>query len=66
MAQLLIYCPSLQSALNGYLEERRSLESISVDELWHQLETALCNLPRVYCIADALDEMSLGNDSLNV
>ncbi len=63
IAQLLIYCPSLQSALNGYLEERRSLESISVDELWHQLETALCNLPGVYCIADALDEMSLGNDS---
>lgn len=62
LSQILVHSPSLQSHLKDYLDKRRSLDSVAVDELWSLLIKALCNLPRVYCIADALDEMSLGND----
>ena len=62
MSQILDYSPSLQSKLSDYLDKRRSLDSIGFDELWQELCTAFSNLPRVYCIADALGEMSLGND----
>ena len=57
------YSPSLQSTLKQCLDKRRSLDSVAFDEIWHNLTRALCNLSRVYCVADALDEMSLGNDS---
>ncbi|KAK4693734.1 hypothetical protein P7C71_g3716, partial [Lecanoromycetidae sp. Uapishka_2] len=62
MSQVLEYSPSLQWGLNSYLDKRRTLDSVAFDELWHLLTKALCNLPRVYCIADALDEMDQGND----
>lgn len=66
MSQILNYSPSLQAKLTEYLDNRREFESIAFDEPWHGLTTTLCALPRVYCVADALDEMSLGNDcSLN-
>ena len=62
MSQILCYSPSLQFKLRDYLDRRRSLDSIAFDELWHELCVALSDMPRVYCVADALDEMSLGND----
>ena len=62
MSQLLEYSPSLQWKLNSYLDRSRSLESVAFDELWDHLGSVLCNLRRVYCIADALDEMTFGND----
>jgi ankyrin repeat protein len=63
MSQLLSYSPLLQAKLNNYLEAGRVLESIAFDELWGLLALALSSLSRVYCIADALDEMDMGNES---
>ena len=63
MSQVLEYSPVLQSKLKGFLENNRSLESVAFDELWDNLVIALGSLPRVYCIADALDEMDMGNES---
>ncbi|RBQ74046.1 hypothetical protein FVER14953_20389 [Fusarium verticillioides] len=59
--QILVYCPPLQASLKAYIDESRDLDSISVDELWRYLRTALASVPRVYCVADALDEMDHGN-----
>ncbi|KAF9767657.1 hypothetical protein IL306_015141, partial [Fusarium sp. DS 682] len=59
--QILVYCPPLQSTLKAYVDEGRSLDSISINELWRHLKTALASIPRVYCVADALDEMDDGN-----
>ncbi|KAK7413620.1 hypothetical protein QQX98_007483 [Neonectria punicea] len=60
--QILLYSPPLQVILNGYVEKSRSLESVSMDDLWQHLRTALAQLPLVYCVVDALDEMDQGND----
>ncbi|KAJ4261628.1 hypothetical protein NW762_007061 [Fusarium torreyae] len=59
--QILEYCPPLQATLSNYVDQSRSLDSISIDELWRLLKTALESIPRVYCIVDALDEMDDGN-----
>jgi ankyrin repeat protein len=59
--QILIYCPPLQVSLKAYVDECRDLDSISVDELWRHLRIALASVPKVYCVADALDEMDHGN-----
>jgi hypothetical protein len=55
--QIILYCPPLQSVLRTYVNDLRSLDSVSIDELWKHLKTALSSIPRVYCVADALDEM---------
>ncbi len=49
--------------MNKFINDRRSLESVSFDELWRTLQSTLSLLPRVYCVADALDEMNTGNES---
>ncbi|KAF4456094.1 hypothetical protein F53441_1709 [Fusarium austroafricanum] len=59
--QILIYCPQLQAVLKGYVDKCRSLNSVSIDELWRHFREALVSVPRVYCVADALDEMDEGN-----
>ncbi|KAF5601812.1 serine threonine phosphatase 6 regulatory ankyrin repeat subunit C [Fusarium subglutinans] len=59
--QILVYCPPLQASLKAYVDECRDLDSLSIDELWRHLRTALASVPRVYCVADALDEMDHGN-----
>ncbi|KAG4295066.1 hypothetical protein FPRO06_01650 [Fusarium proliferatum] len=61
LAQILVYCPPLQASLKAYVDEGRDLDSISVDELWRHLRTALASVPKVYCMADALDEMDHDN-----
>ncbi|KAK0712926.1 ankyrin repeat-containing domain protein [Lasiosphaeria miniovina] len=64
--QVLEYSPPLQIELKDYVDERggrnRSLDSLGMDALWNHLKTALAHLPRVYLVADALDEMDKGND----
>ena len=65
--QVLEYSPPLQQDLKAYIDEdrrdlNRHLESIGTDQLWDHLKTALAHLPRVYLVADALDEMGRGND----
>jgi ankyrin repeat protein/KaiC/GvpD/RAD55 family RecA-like ATPase len=67
LAQVLEYSPVLQRNLKTYLDEEcddfdRKLECLSVDDLWQHLKTALAHMPRVYLVADALDEMDKGND----
>ena len=67
--QVLEYSPPLQRDLKVYIDEdedrrhlNRELESLGIDQLWKHLKTALAHLPRVYLVADALDEMDRGND----
>ncbi len=65
--QVLEYSPPLQRDLKVYIDEdrrhlNRELESLGIDQLWKHLKTALVHLPRVYLVADALDEIDRGND----
>ena len=64
MAQLLDHSPTLPRVLHRHVKKRRSFDSLSFDEMWLELTKALCALPKAYCVADALDEMSFGNDDL--
>ncbi|TQN65279.1 Serine/threonine-protein phosphatase 6 regulatory ankyrin repeat subunit A [Colletotrichum shisoi] len=60
--QVLSYSPPLQKHLKEYVENKKSLDSMSVDDLWNALRLALSGLPgKVFCVADALDEMDGGN-----
>ncbi|KAM3473668.1 hypothetical protein MY5147_004672 [Beauveria neobassiana] len=64
MDQLLVHSPVLQRQLYSYIQEGRSLKSVSPDDMWKDLKMAFASLSeRVYCIADALDEMDQGNDA---
>ncbi|KAJ4327890.1 hypothetical protein N0V84_001701 [Fusarium piperis] len=59
--QVLDYSPPLQKKLKTYL--RRTIDSISMEDMWKDLKMALENLPgKAFCIADALDEMDQGNN----
>ncbi|CAG9984329.1 unnamed protein product [Clonostachys byssicola] len=61
--QILSYSPPLQKKLKSDMESR-SLETVSIDELWQNLYMALSGISgRVFCVADALDEIDQGNDS---
>jgi hypothetical protein len=62
--QVLFYSPPLQKQLKGYIKSERSISSMSMEDLWRDLRMAFSGLrDKVYCIADALDEMDQGNDS---
>ena len=61
LSQVLSYSPSLQLKLK-ILMDKADIDSVRLDELWDELCMALEGLPRVYCFADALDEMNDGND----
>ncbi|KAJ4347456.1 hypothetical protein N0V95_005418 [Ascochyta clinopodiicola] len=61
--QVLDYSPPLQSELKEFLKKKRSLSSVSMDDLWGFLRLALKSLPsNSFCVADALDEMDSGNE----
>lgn len=61
--QVLIYSPPLQKKLKDYVQSSRLLSSMSMEDLWKDLRTALAGLhEKVFCIADALDEMDHGNE----
>ncbi|KAF2672646.1 ankyrin [Microthyrium microscopicum] len=63
MDQILDYSPPLQLRLIKYVETKRSIDSMSMDDLWRDLRMAFLGLPdKVFCVADALDEMDQGND----
>jgi hypothetical protein len=60
--QVLIYSPPLQKKLKQLVKDQRSLDSVSMDDLCGYLRLAFHNLPdKVFCVADALDEMDRGN-----
>jgi hypothetical protein len=61
--QILNYSPPLQKKLKSDMESR-SLETVSIDEMWQNLYMALSGISgTVVCVADALDEIDQGNDS---
>ncbi|KAJ5704801.1 hypothetical protein N7536_000490 [Penicillium majusculum] len=64
MDQVLKYSPPLQHKLLTYIEDEISLSSLSTSDLLKDLQMAFRALPdKVFCIADALDEMDTGNDT---
>ncbi|KAI5457076.1 ankyrin repeat-containing domain protein [Mariannaea sp. PMI_226] len=64
MGQVLEYSPPLQQQLKTYVQARRSIESVSMEDMLKDLQLAFSNLPgKVFCVADALDEMDQGNDA---
>lgn len=64
MDQILKYSPPLQNQLLKYVNDGRTTNSISMEDMWGDLRAALSSLPgKVFCIADALDEMDQGNDT---
>lgn len=67
LCQILDYSPPLQVKLSRDIKGGRSLDSLSLMDLWDDLEMALSGLTNSYCVTDALDEMDIGNDDfLNV
>lgn len=63
MDQLLEHSVVLQRQLYSYVDDCRSLESVSQDDMWKDLKMAFSSLPgKVFCVTDALDEMDQGND----
>ncbi|KAF4982526.1 hypothetical protein FZEAL_1865 [Fusarium zealandicum] len=64
MDQVLRYSPPLQHQLWKYIEDKASLSLFSVGDLLKDLQMAFRALPdKVFCIADALDEMDAGNEA---
>lgn len=64
MDQVLACSPPLQQELKTYVKANRSIESLSMEDMWKNLRTAFVGLPgKVFCVADALDEMDHGNDA---
>jgi ATP/maltotriose-dependent transcriptional regulator MalT len=62
LAQLLKFSPPLQKKLKELLNQRRSLETLSLDQLWEIALSAMASCSRTYCVVDALDEMDSGNE----
>jgi ankyrin repeat protein len=59
LAQLLPYSPRLQIALEARLDS--SLSDISDQSLFQLFRDGISCVPKLYCVADALDEMSADN-----
>ncbi|OJJ78555.1 uncharacterized protein ASPGLDRAFT_182453 [Aspergillus glaucus CBS 516.65] len=62
LCQILNYSPPLQVKLKEYIDNQRSIESLSPSDIWKDLKLALESFPKAYCVTDALDEMDEGND----
>ncbi|PQE32944.1 ankyrin repeat domain protein [Rutstroemia sp. NJR-2017a WRK4] len=65
LCQLIHHSEIIQMAFWKHIQERESLENISTPQLWKYLLAALRDLPRVYCIVDALDEMDMDEEFLS-
>lgn len=64
MDQVLRYSPPLQRQLLTYIDDEVPLSSLSIEDLLKDLQMAFRALPdKVFCIADALDEMDTGNEA---
>lgn len=59
ISQVLPRSPMLQKEVQTYINNGRSVDDISTNELWKCLLHALEQFPRAYCIVDRLDEMDL-------
>ncbi|KAK4222048.1 ankyrin-3 [Podospora fimiseda] len=68
LAQLLPYSPKLQFTLRSCLDS--SLAECSDNDLFDIFLDGISSVPRIYCVVDALDEMSTNNgpllDNLNI
>ncbi|RFU35297.1 hypothetical protein B7463_g1040, partial [Scytalidium lignicola] len=64
IAQVLPFAGILQVALWEYVNEGTHLESISTAQLWKHLLFAFNFINKVYCIVDALDEMTIDEEFL--
>ncbi|KAL8709883.1 MAG: hypothetical protein Q9220_005499 [cf. Caloplaca sp. 1 TL-2023] len=62
LAQLLDHSPFLQIRLKDLMEKTSSHDAVTFEELWQCLCSAAAAASKVYCVADALDEMEAGND----
>ncbi|KAL6872832.1 ankyrin repeat-containing domain protein [Trichoderma novae-zelandiae] len=63
MDQLLSYSPPLQKQLKTHVQAYRPPESVSLEDMWKHLRLAFASLPgKVFCVADALDEIDRGHD----
>ncbi|KAL8668604.1 MAG: hypothetical protein Q9168_006772 [Polycauliona sp. 1 TL-2023] len=62
LSQLLDHSTLLQSRLKDLSEKSTSHESVTFADLSTIFTSAATALPKVYCVADALDEMEPGND----
>jgi ankyrin repeat protein len=62
LSQVLPHSPKLPSMLQQLATNERIVNSVPIEELWNELCCALDSLPRVYCVADALDEMDDEHD----
>jgi hypothetical protein len=60
MCQLLNHSGLLQSTLRNKMQQVRDLESVSLNDLWTELQDSLYQSGRVYCVVDSLDEMDAG------
>jgi hypothetical protein len=61
--QVLGYSPPLQKKLKELVKAGRSMTSLSMEDFWGYLRLACAGLPdKVFCVADAMDEMDQGND----
>ncbi|KAJ8067271.1 hypothetical protein OCU04_004632 [Sclerotinia nivalis] len=65
MCQLLPFSEVLQLILLSYVKSKQSQGSVPTEELWKHFLAGLKALERVYCIADALDEMDMDEDFLS-
>jgi ankyrin repeat protein len=63
IAQLLDHSPRLQDRMKKLVDDRRTVDGLSMTELWAGLTEALLDVRKVYCVVDALDEMDIDQDS---
>jgi ankyrin repeat protein len=63
LSQLLPHSPLLQASLTDMRRGGRSIDKTPIRMLWGVLRSALLAMSKVYCIADALDEMDDNNDT---
>ncbi|KAF4464176.1 ankyrin repeat-containing [Fusarium albosuccineum] len=56
-AQLLPYSANLRHELNELSQSSGSVDGIEMRQVWDILERAIGAMDKVYCVADALDEM---------
>lgn len=59
LSQLLPNSSLLTEILSGTIQDHPDISNVSLDSLWGILVETLKSCPRVYCVADALDEMDL-------
>ncbi|KAI9727353.1 MAG: hypothetical protein M1828_006973 [Chrysothrix sp. TS-e1954] len=65
LAQLVEHSPKLRYDLRRQMKNNKIIDMLALDHLWRQLLVALKQLPKVYCVADALDEMTMDENFLH-